>query len=145
MCGGHCIDLIKHLFTENAFDPIPELHIRLPVLRGKFSCVLYAERPGGLSGAHCADGFGSLVSKCLYFLQKGLKAFIGKVNITKNFDDLFSEASSALIEYIKENGVWLDGTITAIGRTTGTKTGIYMKVRVDVPYPVNKIDITLFV
>jgi hypothetical protein len=76
-------------------------------------------------------------------LRNGCEAYIGKYNITPDVITRINGTINAIFAKLKEDGVILNGTILELMQDENNPDSLVVKVRVEVPYPCNYIDITV--
>ena len=80
-----------------------------------------------------------------YILKRTLKVFIGTTNINSpNFADALNLTLDAVRGTLQSNGIWKNFTILSIAPLVGSKTKMVIKVRPELFYPVNGIDVEIY-
>ena len=86
-----------------------------------------------------------IVDYAAKFIRAGLRPFIGIYNITPTFIDMISTILQAQLEFLKNKGAILSGSIVSIAQDEDAPDSLVVDVLLNVPYPCNYIHLTLVV
>lgn len=79
------------------------------------------------------------------FMRGGLRAFIGRYNITPAFIDTLSSVVQGQLNFLTESGVILGGALNNIVQDEDAPDTVLIDVTLDIQYPCNYIRLTLII
>jgi hypothetical protein len=91
------------------------------------------------------DSITKIVDFTAKFMRQGLKAYIGRFNITQGFLDSLGHVVQGLLTFLTDLGVLIGANMNNIVQDTSTPDTVLIDVTLDVPYPCNYIRLTLVI
>ncbi|MCA8938437.1 MAG: hypothetical protein KDB07_01400, partial [Planctomycetes bacterium] len=89
------------------------------------------------------DSITRVLDYTAYFMRDGLKNFIGTFNISPEFIDQLSTIIHGMLSQLEELGVIISGTLNNLVADESDPTQLLVQITLEVPFPANKIRITL--
>ena len=89
------------------------------------------------------DSITKVVDFTAKFMRQGLKAFIGRFNITQGFLDSLGHVIQGLLGFLTDSGVLIGANLNNIVQDTSAPDTVLVDVTLDVPFPCNYIRLTL--
>ena len=78
-----------------------------------------------------------------YFMRDSLKSFIGTFNITPSFIDQITTVIQGVLALLEQQGVIISGTLNNIVQDTADPTTLLVDITLEVPFPCNRIRLTI--
>lgn len=91
------------------------------------------------------DSITKIVDFTAKFMRRGLRAYIGRFNITQGFLDSLSHVCQGLLGFLTDIGVLIGANLNNIVQDESAPDTVLIDVTLDVPFPCNYIRLTLVV
>lgn len=147
MTGISAIKGTKGYYTEK----------QMRIMRGGGNYILMQDKSGGPVYANMAlttdttsvelrtDSITKVVDFTAKFLRTMLRNFIGRFNITTALLDTLGTVLEGGIGYLRENKILIDAKVNNLLQDTSNPDSVLVDVLLTVPYPCNKIRLTLVI
>ena len=89
------------------------------------------------------DSITRILDYTSYFMRDSLKNFIGTFNITPSFIDQLTTVIQGVLARLEEQGVIISGTLNNIVQDTADPTSVLVDITLEVPFPCNRIRLTI--
>lgn len=91
------------------------------------------------------DSITKIVDFVAKFMRKGLRAYIGRFNITQGFLDSLGHVIQGLLGFLTDIGVLIGANMNNIVQDASAPDTVLIDVTLDVPFPCNYIRLTLVI
>jgi hypothetical protein len=91
------------------------------------------------------DSIQKIVDFTAKFMRRGLRAYIGRYNITQGFLDSLGHVVQGLLGFLTDVGVLIGANLNNIVQDESAPDTVLIDVTLDVPYPCNYIRLTLVI
>ena len=91
------------------------------------------------------DSITKIVDFTAKFMRQGLRAYIGRFNITQGFLDSLGHVCQGLLGFLTDIGVLIGANLNNIVQDESSPDTVLIDVTLDVPFPCNYIRLTLVI